>query len=168
MIATNNPIVQFLSNCIDSGVIQNTCLKLAKKAGIPHRRQNAQVLYKFLKMEKEILDQPCTTSPEVLYEAPPPFALYDKVRQFFIDAFQDDDFFDRFKYEESEMSECGIDEVNIEDADEIQPKDFLFEIGERGNNPHFVYWGHVQNGEWKLRKSFPALNMTVLLNMVSR
>jgi hypothetical protein len=166
-IKDDDPIVAFMQNCIDGGLIQSACLRLLKQAGIPYRRQNAQVLFKFLRLEQDIRHAP-ELPPAAPAKAPAaPLDLYEQIREYFVDQFADEPYFQRFDYERNALSEAECYDMQNPDADKISPGDFVFEIN--GLSPQrFWYYGHHTKGGWLLWQMFPDFDRSGLARLCSK
>lgn len=168
-ISDLNPIVQFFRNCIDSGTKEERCLSLAKTAGIKYRRQNAQVLYKFLKLETAHLRAP-EKKKERKKKPPiePPYDLYEAVREHFVEQFARDEYFERFEYDRSELS------VASELDEKIEHGDFVFEINQlepgQGKTSIVNYWGtyHHRTCTFEHLNIFGGFEVQPLFNLLKR
>lgn len=158
-IDTQHPIVQFVRNCIDSGTIQNICLKLLTGAGIKSRRQNAQALYKFLALEKSMMESPISVTEQ------PDFEMFEEVQDHF--ANQLEIYFGSMVYEPAALSQCSANEIDILDPSGLAPGDFVFEIGRRQTGKFEYYgWYHHALDAFKPLKMFPEFDLRALKMML--
>jgi hypothetical protein len=163
LLAGNDPIVQFMRNCIAGDTNQEKCLTLSKQAGISISRQTAQTLYKYLKLETEITREP--VQMPALKEAPPPagnFDMYARVQDFFEEELSLDDWFSQFEYIRSDLSECS--EHDITSTGEIEQNDFIFEIGEL-ESATLKYFGRYHAGKLVAR-IYPEFDQRGLIKVL--
>ena len=160
----NDPIVQFFRMCIDSGTGSSRCLSLAKQAGYKYRRQNALGLYNVLKLEREFqIAEPQPEQPKPTVE--PPYDLYAAVQDHFADQFENDEYFQQFDYQRSDLSAAGIDEVDVD----LEPGDFVFEVGEL-ESARFKYWGHyhAETRKFGPLHMYSGFDMQLLFRLLRR
>jgi len=162
LLAGNDPIVQFMRNCIAGDTNQEKCLTLSKQAGISISRQTAQTLYKYLKLETEITREP--VQMPALKEAPPPtrFDMYARVQDFFEDEFYKDDWLGQFQYIRDDLNECN--EYEITTAGELAQNDFIFEVGEL-ESAKIKYFGRYHAGKLVAR-IYPEFDQRGLIKVL--
>jgi hypothetical protein len=157
----NNPIIRFIIDCIEEDVGENSCLKLAKDSKIKHRRQNAQVLYKWIRQQPE---------PET-GEDEPPYELYEEIQDYIAEQLEDNFGMNYVKNEA--LSEATLDEgesLELEytaPVDAVRHGDFIIEIGEK-HSYKFRYWAHWHKTgarwkPWHMFNDFDELRMRGML-----
>jgi len=168
LLLTNNPIVQFVKMCINTGTSKSRCYTDARAAGIAVRKQNQLALYEYLK--EQIAPEPepeRTREPEpARVRIPPPYAFFESVRDFIRDEFMNDEFFGQLEYIESDLSEC--DASDIESADEFETGDFIFEMGQL-ETATLKYFGHYHRRKNKLvMRIYPEFDEDGLKDILRR
>ncbi len=137
LIITTSPIVSFVEKCINAGTGKTRCYNDARAAGVAIRKQTQLALYEYLAAKEETPDLSDMTPEDI----PPAYDFFERVREFIRDELMDDQYFGQFEYIENELSEC--DASDIQSAGEVDPGDFVFEMGEL-QSATIKYFGHYR------------------------
>jgi len=158
-VSRDDPVVAFVIECIKAGIDKTPCYNAAAKILLPEgspfrtgkrtkvsvRKQNQLALY-------EYLAQPETT-PETAYsEIEANDAFYELVQDHFADELSL--YMGGMMYERSGISTC-------EAPTEVQPNDFIFEIG-RLQSARITYYGHYRQGQWLRINMFDEFDVNTL------
>jgi hypothetical protein len=154
-LASGNPIVQFIRNCIDSFIGETKCVSLVKQAEIKHNRQAAFALYNILQMEKAFVSHPATKPPATTID--PPFDIYEEVQDHFAE--QLIMYLGLEQYIKSGLS------IQEDDPDDMVHGDFIFEISEK-KVAKIRYSGHWTNGGWRNLNIFDDFDTRSLVKLL--
>lgn len=165
VVDENNPVVQFIRDCIGTGIRKTPCYFQARKAGVGIRKQVFLALYEFLRL----------TPPDEETEEPgeaegdePPYEAYEEIQDYFREELEG---FFGMNYIKTDLSDA-IDEDDldmewVDDPGRLRHGDFMFEIGEL-RSYRFRYWGHWHRSmkhwkPWKMFNDFDELGLRPLL-----
>jgi hypothetical protein len=132
IILADNPVVAFIDTCIRAGIGKTRCYFDARKAGVAIRKQNQLALYNYLLQKKPV------DAEEAYAEIQANEGFYEHVQDYFADELSM--YMGGMMYERSGLSKC-------EAPTEVEPGDFIFEIG-RLQSGHIEYDGHYRDGGW--------------------
>ena len=158
LVLGNSPIISFVQMCIGAGTGKTKCYFDAVKAGIAIRKQTQLALYEYLKLT----DTLCEISPGTI---PPASDYFERVRDYFRDQFDNDDYFRNFVYIEKPLSDCALSDIETAGTENLNNGDFIFELSDI--QAHTIpYHGLWHNGKLGKPRIFPAFDVRGLIQLL--